>query len=170
MTVPKDYAANTVVDAGVLKDAGYKMEQTPVLRNMPVVPDKSMAMMRLKGENTDLQRAWYRGQVAKFFSFDEAPLSGSGVPLSPIYVTFNINPGVPNGGPGSGFKTEPNSEQTHNIPFTLPGDAGYSPLWLVAVYDNADFSAVHDRAAALKAKVLAPGAATVNCPIVFVTP
>ena len=170
VTVPKDYAANTVVDAGVLKDAGYKMEQTPVLRNMPVVPDKSMAMMRLKGENTDLQRAWYRGQVAKFFSFDEAPLSGSGVPLSPIYVTFNINPGVPNGGPGSGFKTEPNSEQTHNIPFTLPGDAGYSPLWLVAVYDNADFSAVHDRATALKAKVLAPGAATVNCPIVFVTP
>ena len=88
--------------------------------------------------------------------------------MSPIYVTFNINPGVPNGGPGSGFKTEPNSEQTHNIPFTLPGDAGYSPLWLVAVYDNADFPSVHDRATALKAKVLAPGAATVNCPIVFV--
>jgi hypothetical protein len=117
-----------------------------------------------------LHRAWYRGQVAKFFSFAEAPLAGAAVPLSPIYVTFNVNPGAPNGGPGSGFKAESGSEQTHNVPFTLPGDPGYSPLWLVAVYDNADFPEVHDKASALKAKVLAPRAATVNCPIVFVTP
>ena len=95
---------------------------------MPVVPDKSNASMRLNGESAELHRAWYRGQVAKFFSFAEAPLpSGSGnVPLSPIYVTFNVNPGAPNGGPGSGFKAEPGAEQTHNVPFTLPGDAGYS--------------------------------------------
>jgi hypothetical protein len=170
VTVPKDYVANTVVDAGALKDAGYKMEQTQALRNMPVVPDKSTAKMRLNGESADLQRAWYQGQVAKFFSFDEAPLSGANVPLSPIYVTFNINPGQPNGGPGSGFKTEPSSEQTHNVPATLPGDPGYSPLWLVAVFDNADFPSVHDLATVLKAKVLAAGVATVNCPIVLEQP
>ena len=133
VTVPKDYVANSITDAGTLRDAGYKMQQTDTLRNMPVVPDKSKASMRLNGESAELHRAWYRGQVAKFFSFDEAPLSAAGgnVPLSPIYVTFNVNPGAPNGGPGSGFRTEPNSEQTHNVPFTLPGDAGYSPLWLV---------------------------------------
>jgi hypothetical protein len=170
VTVPKDYDANTIVDAGALKDAGYKMEQTPTLRNMPIVPDKSTAKARLKGESAELKRAWYQGQVAKFFSFDEAPLSGSGVPLSPIYVTFNVNPDQPNGGPGSGFKAEPSSEQTHNVPATLPGDAGYSPLWLVAVYDNADFPSVHDLQTALKAKVLAAGVATVNCPIVFIQP
>jgi hypothetical protein len=170
VTVPKDYVANTVVDAGALKDAGYKMEQTPALRNMPVVPDKSTAKMRLNGESAGLESAWYKGQVAKFFSFDEAPLSGSGVPLSPIYVTFNVNPDQPNGGPGSGFKAEPSSEQTHNVPATLPGGAGYSPLWLVAVYDNADFPSVHDLQTALKAKVLAAGVATVNCPIVFIEP
>ena len=170
VTVPKDYVANTVVDAAALKDAGYKTEQTPTLRNMPVVPDMSTAKMRLNGESAELQRAWYKGQVAKFFSFTEAPLSGSSVPLSPIYVTFNINPGQPNGGPGSGFKTESGSEQTHNVPATLPGDPGYSPLWLVAVYDDADFPSVHDLATVLKAKVLAPGVATVNCPIVLVAP
>jgi len=170
VTVPKDYAANTIVDAGALKDAGYKMEQTPTLRNMPVVPDKSTAKARLKGESAELKRAWYQGQVAKFFSFDEAPLSGSGVPLSPIYVTFNVNPDQPNGGPGSGFKAEPSSEQTHNVPATLPSDAGYSPLWLVAVYDNADFPSVHALQTAPKAKVLAAGVATVNCPIVFIEP
>jgi len=170
VTVPKDYVANTIVDAAALKASGYKMEQTPTLRNMPVVPDKSTAKMRLNGESTELHSAWYQGEVAKFFSFDEAPLSGNSVPVSPIHVTFNINPGQPNGGPGSGFKTESGSEQTHNVPATLPGDQGYSPLWLVAVYDNADFPAVHDLATVLKAKVLAPAAAMVNCPIVVVEP
>jgi hypothetical protein len=167
--VPKDYVANTITDTALL-NAGYKIEQTTTLRNMPVVPDKSTARARLKGENAELQRAWYRGQVAKFFSFNETPLSAAGtnVPLSPIYVTFNINPGAPNGGPASGFRTEPNSQQTHNVPFALPGDPEYSPLWLVAIYDNADWPSVRDRATALKAKVLAPGAATVNCPIVFI--
>jgi hypothetical protein len=168
VTVPKDYLANTIVDATALKDAGYKMEQTQVLRNMPVVPDKSTAKVRLNGESAELHSAWYQGRVARFFSFGEAPLSGNSVPVSPIYVTFNINPGQPNGGPGSGFKTESGSEQTHNVPATLPGDQGYSPLWLVAVYDNADFPAVHDLPTVVKAKVLAPGVATVNCPIVSV--
>ncbi len=52
--------------------------------------------MRLKGESAEFQRSWYRGHVAKFFSFAEAPLAAAGanVPLSPIYVTFNINPGA----------------------------------------------------------------------------
>ncbi len=130
VSVPKDYVSNSISDAGTLRDAGYQMQQTDTLRNMPVVPDKSKASMRLKGESAELHRAWYGGQVAKFFSFNEAPLSATGtnVPVSPIYVTFNVNPGAPNGGPASGFRTEPNSQQTHNVPFTLPGDAGYSPL------------------------------------------
>ncbi len=172
VSAPKDYVANTIANAATLLAAGYKMEQTGTLRNMPVVPDKSRAKARLQGESAKLQRAWYQGRVAKFFSFDETPLSlaGTNVPVSPIYVTFNVNPGEPNGGPGSGFRTEPSSEQTHNVPATLPGDAGYSPLWLVAVYDNADFPSVRDLQTALKAKVLAPGVATVNCPIVFIGP
>ena len=169
VSVPKDYVANTVADAGALRKAGYKTEKTDGLRNMPVVPDKSQARARLHGESAALQSAWYQGKVAKFFSFGEAPLSGTSVPLSPIYVTFNVNSGTPDGGPGSGFKAEPNSEKTHNVPLTLPGDPGYSPLWSVAVYDNADFPSVHDKATALTAKVLAPVAATVNCPIVFIT-
>src|SRR5215472_15138059 len=75
--VPKDYVANTITDTALL-NAGYKIEQTTTLRNMPVVPDKSTARARLKGENAELQRAWYRGQVAKFFSFNETPLSAAG--------------------------------------------------------------------------------------------
>src|SRR5262249_52085281 len=104
VTVPKDYVANTIVDAGAFIGAGYKNQKPDPLPNMPVVPDKSTAKARLNGGSAALQRAWYQGQVAKFFSFDEAPLSGSNVSLSPIYVTFNVNPDQPNGGPGSGFK------------------------------------------------------------------
>jgi hypothetical protein len=170
VSVPKDYVANTITAAGALSQAGYKSERTDKLRNMPVVPDKSIARERLKGESTELQRAWYRDQVAKYFSFEEAPLSGTNVPLSPIYVSFNINPGQPSGGLASGFRIEPNTLQTHNVPATLPGDTGYSPLWLSVAYDNADWPAVHNLDTALKAKVIPTRVLTVNCPIVFIGP
>ena len=172
VSVPKDYVANTITDAASLKKAGYKLERTDKLLNMPVVPDKSQARLRLNGEDAGLHRAWYQGQVAKYFSFKEAPLSlaGANVPVSPIFVTFNTNPGEKGGGPSSGFRTAPGSQQTHNVPATLPGDAGYSPLWLVVVYDNADWPAVHDLTTAQEAKVLSPAVADVNCPIVSITP
>src|SRR3569832_436719 len=140
---------------------------------MPVVPDKSVARKRLKGGSTELQRGWYRGQVVKYFVFDETALSAAGsdtVPVSPIYVTFNVNPDQPFGGFASGFRIEAQSEQIHNVPSTLPDDAGYSPLWLVSVYDNRDWPTVHDLDTVLKAKILAPAVATVNCPIVALAP
>ena len=65
------------------------------------------------------------------------------------------------------IEAEAGSEQTHNVPATLPGDAAYSPLWLVAVCDNANWRVVKDLKTAFKAKVLAPTAATVNCPYRF---
>ena len=88
---------------------------------MPVVPDKSVARKRLKGGSTELQRGWYRGQVVKYFVFDETALSAAGsdtVPVSPIYVTFNVNPDQPNGGLAWLFRIEAHSEQTHNVPST----------------------------------------------------
>ncbi len=172
VSVPKTYVANTITDVASLQKTGYKTEKTDVLQNMPVVPDKSVARMRLNHESPQLQSAWYKGEVAKFFAFNEAKLSAAdgSVPVSPIFVTFNINPDKPNGGPGSGFRAEPNSPQTHNVPSTLPGDAGYSPLWSVVVYDTADWPKVHDLQSATVAKVLASGVANVNCPIVSITP
>jgi len=86
--------------------------------------------------------------------------------LSPIYVSFNTNPGQEGGGPASGFMTEEGNDQTHNVVATLPGDAGYSPLWSVNVYDNADFGDVTDLDSATDAEILESGAATVNCPVV----
>jgi hypothetical protein len=88
------------------------------------------------------------------------------VPVSPIYVTFNINPDQPGGGPPSGFLTENGSAQTHNVLATLPANAAYSPLWSVNVFDNADFASVNNLATAQASNVLATGVALVNCPVV----
>jgi len=166
--VPKDYVANTITDASMLQQAGYKIEKTDKLLNMAVVPDKSRARVRFNGGHPELQRAWYRGEVAKFFLFDEAPLSVSGdkVPVSPIYDGFTINPGQPGG--EKEFCTDPNSTQTHNVVATMPGDKAYSPLWLRVVYDSAACASVHNLETALQAKKVAANVLFINCPMVSV--
>jgi hypothetical protein len=166
--VPKDYLPNTITDAAMLAESHFKPEKTDKLINMPIVPDKSRASVRFNGGKNELQRAWYRGQVAKYFIFDEAPLSVSGddVPVSPIYDGFTINPGEPNG--GTAFHTEPNTMQTHNVVATVPGDREYSPLWLRVVYDSAQWGSVHDLDTAQKAEVVPAETLLINCPIVSI--
>jgi hypothetical protein len=137
-----------------------------MLVNCPIVPEGSTATLRLGGGDAGLQTGWYHGKTVRYFSFFEKDLSGATVPLSPIFVTFNVNPGATGGGPGSGFKMEASSGRTHNVTSTLPSDAGYSPLWMVDVYDNAAFDGVNGLTSATAAPLLAAGAADVNCPIV----
>ena len=171
VTVPSDYVANTVTSLAEIVGADYEMEMTTMLVNCPIVPEGSTADLRLGGEDPGLVRGWYRDQVVFYFNFSERALTASGggdVPVSPIFVSFNINPGEPGGGPASGFRTEAGSDQTHNVVSTLPSDASYSPLWSVNVYDNAAFSTVEDLTTAQAATRLANGVALVNCPIVFI--
>lgn len=169
VTVPEDYVANTVASLAEIEDAGYAMEHTGTIVNCPVVPEGSTASEG--GGAAGLTRGWYQGEVVFYLNFVEAPLSGTGmppaVPTSPIFVTFNINPDQPGGGPASGFVTESGTDQTHNVVATIPGDDGYSPLWEVFVYDNADFDQVSDLASAQAANIFGV-AAIVNCPVVFV--
>jgi hypothetical protein len=169
VTVPDDYEANTITSVAGLTEAGYDIEATRIIKNCPIVPDGSTASKRHGGGSAELVEGWYDGQVVSYFLFEEAPLETTGdgsVPLSPIYVSFNTNPGEDGGGPASGFMTESGSPQTHNVVATLPGDDGYSPLWMVNVYDNADFDTVSDLDSATDATILANGVATVNCPLV----
>ncbi|MGH7468290.1 MAG: hypothetical protein ACRENP_09915 [Longimicrobiales bacterium] len=168
VTVPDGYIANSAVTLQQLQQAAYPMQMTNTIVNCPIVPDGSRAT--LGGGAAGLVRGWFRGQVVFYFNFGEAPITATAtgdVPISPIYVTFNINPGMPNGGPGSGFRTEPGTVQTHNVIATIPGQSGYSPLWEVFPYDNADFAAVTNLATAQAARSFG-SAALVNCPVVFV--
>lgn len=168
VTVPAEYEANTLTSAAQLMDGDYSIEQTNLVKNCPIVPAGSTASKRYGDGSTDLVEGWYDGTIVSYFLFEEAPLmlSSGSVPLSPIYVSFNKNPGEDGGGAASGFMTEMDSMQTHNVVATVPGDDGYSPLWHVNVYDNADFDSVSDLDTATSANILASGVATVNCPVV----
>jgi hypothetical protein len=172
VTVPAGYVANSVTSAAEVRAAGYAVESTDTLVNCPVVPKGSTAKLRLNGEATGLTRGWYHDQVVYYLNFLEAPLAATGgkVPTAPIYVTFNVNPDPadPASGPASGFAAEGDGPQTHNVAAALPGAAGYSPLWAVAIYDNADFDDVMDLASVEDAHLLEPNGPKVNCPIVSI--
>lgn len=172
VTVPKNYVVNSVSSLAELKSAGYAITRTDKLVNCPVVPNHSTARLRAGAEPKELQSGWYKGKVVKYFTFEEADLRAAAgddtVPVAPIYVTFNVNPDQPNGGPTSGFRLESDGQQTHNVLQAGPRDPGYSPLWLVNVYDNKDWGRVRDLETVLQAKLLAPAVAIVNCPVVYV--
>ena len=169
VTVPDNYVPNTITSYQELVASGYPISKTTMLVNCPVVPKGSTATKRYGTGDAGLTQGWYKDQVVYYFNFFEKALSvGSNgqVPTSPIFVSFTINPNQPNGGPASGFKTETGSTQTHNVIGTIPTDAGYSPLWAVAVYDNNSFASVKDLNTAQMAPLLVPNAGNVNCPVV----
>jgi hypothetical protein len=169
VTVPANYVANAITSVQEIVAAGYTVKPTSTIVNCPVVPEGSTANLRIGGGDAGLTHGWYRGMVVAYFNFAEAPITATAqgqVPTSPLIVSFNTNPGLPNGGPPSGFLTEPGTLQTHNVSYTIPGQVGYSPLWVIGIYDNADFSKVKDAATGLTAKILVQNAALVNCPIV----
>jgi hypothetical protein len=169
VTVPQNYVANTITKVSEIIGI-HPVTETDILVNCPIVPEGSTAELRYnKSEDPGLTRGWYETMVVFYFNFAERALqvNTSGmVPLSPIYVTFNINPGEPGGGPPSGFMVD-STGRTHNVTATLPEDAAYSPLWSVNIYDNNDFDMVMDLQTALMANILVMGAANVNCPVVL---
>jgi hypothetical protein len=171
VTVPTDYVANTVTSVTEIVSRGYAQEHTETIVNCPIVPEGSTAVKRFGSTDTGLTMGWYYDKVVFYFNFAEAPLIADGngeVPLSPIYVTFNINPDQTGGGPPSGFVVENGTSMTHNVLFSIPGDADYSPLWSVSVYDNADFNSVMCATTAAASTVMAMDVMTVNCPVVTV--
>jgi hypothetical protein len=173
VNAPASYIPDGLRDAAAIARSGFEIVETSQIVNRPIVPRGSRARERLHGEPTEPEDGWYRGQRIQWFRFDEAQLiarPGDAVPTSPISVAFNANPDQPGGGPASGFRTEPDGRQTHNVASSLPGDVDYSPLWLVSVYDNAAFPTVFNEATVLAARFKARNVATVNCPIVFVRP
>lgn len=167
--VPAGYVANTVTSLAGINNPAFRLEPTDVVINYPVVPEGSTADLGVGGGPTPLRQGWYKSQAFFYFAFEEAilhaALPAGQVPFAPIFVTFAINPGQPGGGPASGFLTEPGTDQTHNVVPVLPGTPGYTPLWDVIAYDNADFADVFDFGSAVAATLLG-SQGLVNCPVV----
>ena len=170
VTVPSNYQANEVASYAEILTKGYKVEMTTTVVNCPVVPDGSTASKRIGGGSAGLTTGWDDGKVVYYFNFAEKDIAASGgsVPTSPIYVCFNINPADAGGGPASGFKTESDNIQTHNVIGSLPTDASYSPLWVVNAYSNTNFTSVSNLGTAQAATSVGAGLATVNCPVVSI--
>jgi hypothetical protein len=166
VTVPDSYVANSLTSEAEVLASGYAITKTTSIVNCPVVPFGSTAAKSFTaGTASALTLGWYKGQAVAYFNFGEKQITATAsgmVPISPIYVMFNVN----TAGPASGFKTEAaNPSQTHNVLATIPSDASYSPLWNVFVIDNANFNSVINLATATSFPSNAAGA-TVNCPIV----
>lgn len=171
--VPDNYLANSITSYQEIVDKGYNIEKQTAIVNCPVVPYGSTADENVNGSANPLLQGWYKGKAVFYFTFEEKELHADNlglVPVSPIYVTFNINPDEanPESGPPSGIKFETNGVQSHNVIETIPVDDDYSPLWAVYVYDNADFENVSNLETAKAANILMENAMYVNCPVVYV--
>ena len=124
----------------------------PSIINCPIVPQGSTARLGATARTVS-----YRGHALTCLELGDPliPDQDGHVPTSPIYVTFA----------GPAFRTEDGTPQTHNVVFSVPGDADYSPLWAVHIYDERAFALVHDAESAQRARVIKDGP-LVNCPIV----
>ncbi len=161
---PSDYVANSINDAARLLAEDWPQTRSFEALNRPLVPEGSTALRRVVRQPDASSTAWIHGEIVTFSSFDEAPIPilGEFVPYSLIFVCFDVPPS-PEGAPQSGFCAEADG-RTHNVLESVPGDALYSPLWDVRVYDAADFDAVLDLDGALAASAIAD-LAMVNCPL-----
>lgn len=169
VSVPTDYTANTATSLADIQEAGYDIEETPRIFNCPIVPRGSTAGKRGgDDESTELDRGWYRGQVVYYFTFNEKRLTVTEfehLPTSAAWITFSVNPDQQDW-LSPGFKTEQGTNQTHNVVAATPESAGYSPLKIVTVYDNADFEMVSDLPSVQHAAVLQENATILNYPTV----
>lgn len=173
VTVPNDYAVNSVASFQDIIDFGYSYTKTDKIVNCPIVPFGSIANTGLNGSPNVLHKGWYKDKLVYYFSFEEKDITVDAnniVPTSPIYVTFNINPddNNPDSGPASGFVVETGTNQTHNVIATIPSDSYYSPLWGVNIYNNTYFDNVNDLNTAKAAEILVENAVYVNCPVVYI--
>lgn len=163
--VPNSYVPNSITSQAEVLSSGYAITATNNVVNCPVVPFGSTASRSFTaGTPSQLTLGWYKGDAVAYFDFSEAPLTTNSqglVPTSPIYVMFNDN----EAGPSSGFRTEENSDQTHNVIAIIPGDPNYSPLWAVRVLDNMYFDQVTNLETASGFPSM-PAGVNVNCPVV----
>jgi hypothetical protein len=115
------------------------------------VPFGSRAVKRFDPATpTRALEGWYNGQIVKYLQFENPQSSaqvdfGSGQINTPQMYAFFDN----NRDEKDGFALDPLSLATHNVVTRLPGEEGYSPLWVLQVFTLAAFDRVIDLASAL---------------------
>ncbi len=153
--VPDGYEANTITSVSELEAAGYRQTLTAEVLNRPLVPQGSSAAFASEGGR--LYEAWLADSIALSFDFAEAEprVRGALVDYVPIYVCLTED---------GGFCEDENGD-THNVVGAVPPQAGYSPLWRVAVYPEEAFDEVVDLESAQAAGPQSLPT-LVNCPLI----
>lgn len=154
VVVPEDYVANSITSAQELLATEYPRMPTTEVFNRPLVPPGSKADQAIS--EVGPVRAWFDDQVVHAIDFAEVTptVRGSLVDYARVYVCMTEE----------GFCRDEQG-RTHNVIDTVPGDAAYSPLWRVVMYDPAAFEGVVDLPSAQQAAQPEAGGLA-NCPVV----
>ena len=149
--IDREYRENALNDAQAIVDSEWEITATEQIMQAVMVPDGSSASLRYDSTTpAGLLDGWYQGQVVKYMLF-EHPAStatvdfGSGEINSPQMYAFFAN----NRDEKDGFEMDRETAMTHNVVTRLPGEEGYSPLWVLQIFKLAAFDRVLDLASAL---------------------
>lgn len=146
-----DYRANSYDSAEDVLGSGLEIEPSETVANHVMVPLGSSANLRYD-PNTPrgVQDGWYREQIVKYLVF-EIPQSvamvdfGTGQVNTPQMYAFLDN----NRDERDGFALDLEGVSTHNVVTRLPGEEGYSPLWVLQIFKVDVFERVFDLASSL---------------------
>lgn len=154
VSVPRGYLANSITSVDELLATDYPQTPTTQVFNRPLVPPGSTADAALSEGGP--VRAWFDDQIVHAIDFAEAvpQVRGALVDYANVYVC------VADGG----FCLD-DGGKTHNVIDTVPGDAGYSPLWRVLMFGPEAFGDVRDLPSAQQAALPDKGGLA-NCPVV----
>ena len=147
----REYRANSYDSAEDVLGAGLEIEPSETVANHVMVPLGSSANLRYDSNTPRrVQDGWYRGQIVKYLVFEnpqsEATVDfGSGQVNTPQMYAFLDN----NRDERDGFALDLEGVTTHNVVTRLPGEEGYSPLWVLQTFRIDVFERVFDLASAL---------------------
>ncbi len=146
-----DYKPNEITSFSSLEAAGLEITPTNVVLNCVMVPAGSSASRRFDARTTTKTLdGWYRDTVVKYFLFENESTTGTvdfnGETLNtPQMWGFFDNDRDALGG----FARDLASGDTRNVATRLPGDEGYSPLWILQIFKLDAFDRVYGLASAL---------------------
>ena len=144
--VERDYKPNAVTSWAAIVAAAYDTVMTDRVMHCVMVPDGSTASKRFTDDvPVELQDGWYRDEIVKYLLFENPAsavsigFTGNGLSTPIMYAFLHNDRDL-----SEGFAVDADGF-THNAVTLLPGEEGYSPLWVLTLFVLEAFDRVVDR-------------------------
>ncbi len=147
----REYRANSLYSVEDVLATEWELIASEDIINAVMVPAGSRAARRFDPlVPAGTLDGWYRGQIVKYLLF-ESPQSVAQIDFAAGQInTPQMYAFFDNGrDEKDGFALDQDSGITHNVMTRLPGEEGYSPLWVLQVFVLEAFARVGDLASAL---------------------